>query len=1012
MDRLRRLLGVEPEDFGPLSFLALRVFLASVAVILAQTYQTALFLDVLGASLLPWQYAATAVVSVALTAPYGALQRRWGEAGAEQALLGVLAAGLVPGIAAPAAVRVPAALFVFTLWVQLAGFLANLGVWDAAVRAFPGRRARLLLPIVSAGATVGCIVGGLLARGLASFLGNDSLLPLVLVLTLAVAALSGRPPVEEAAPERGRGDRGMLRQTGALLARNPLARNLVLLVILAAPLFLAVDFAFKRTLGQHYSVDGVAAFLGDYYLWVNLAVLVAQTLVMGRLMARAGVAFVSLATPVAVLAAAALFVALPGLAAAVALAFVGGATRYTFFQNGRNQLLTPLSPREKGLASLFTRAVVTPVGSVLAGLVLVPVSDASTTVLGLAIAAGSVAMLAVAWGAGRAYRAELLASLRQRVLSLGRTEDAFPVPDATALAALRRGLREGTDDDAVFCATLLAQWGAVDPPALRRLLSCASPDARLRGVGLAMHLRPAARADFLAEAIERSTDPDVVEAACDLLAETVPERAAGVGRRLLREAEEPLRRVAGALLWTASGHAPDPSEAEALRGVLDAAGVPRTLAVRAAGMLGTPWGEERVRAALRDEEARLRRAALQAVGAGRIAALFPEAERALADPRCRAAALEAIVRAGRFGEVVRRDLLARPRPEVAPFLARALARRAPAEADLLRAGLETGRVWVRALLLEALERGDRGLPGAVDAEALERSTARAAAALTLAGHRAASPPARLELEAEGSFARRAAFSLLRLRNRAARRKLAGVEASLASGDARQRNAALELLEEHCRGGREWLVAVLEGSADEARAAAERSAVPDAARGTAAALAGSAGDRLVADVVAALEGESPMEGSALDPKLLAKAMTLRHSGFFRSLATETLLEIAARGEDAFLGPGDLLFAEGTAADGLYFVAEGRLDVLIRGKKINELGPGAVLGEIALLDRGPRTATVRATGAVELLKFSPELFDEVLEDYPDVSRGAITLLVEHIRRQCAAPETGVGGGGGRA
>jgi hypothetical protein len=1011
MERALRVLGIEPGEAGPVLLLSLRAAVASLAVVLGQSYQSALFLDVLDASMLPWHFVATAAATVLLTAPYGALQRRLGEAAADGVLLGILAVGLLPGMLWPAAVREPAAMFGFTLWVQLAGLYANVGVWDAAVRVFPSRRARALLPLVSAAATLGCIVGGLGTRLVAELAGNDALLPLLLACTAGAAATGGRPRIDRlpAAPGSPRAGAGPLRAGLRLVAANRLVLYVVLVVLLAMPLFAAADFGFKKALQQRYSADGLAAFLGDYYLWVNVGVLAAQTLVMGRLMRRVGVGLVAATTPVLAAGAAVLLVAAPALGTALALSAVVGTLRFTFYQNSRNQLLTPLPAREKAAASLVLRTMVLPIGSVFGGLALLPVKDAPLPALGLVAAAGAALLLWVALAGSRAYRAELQAGLRKRVLSEAFAEQGLAQPDATALAALRAAVRYGPDEDASFAAGMLGQWGALEVAELEALAGRPRPELAAQAVALAVRLPPERRDAFLERLASAPGDPELVERACRALAAAAPDRAQALGRTLL-EAAEPPRRAAGAILCAATGTAVPP---EAERRLLEALGTPglsRALALGAAAALpDSPARETLLGAALRDPTPAVRRAAIEALGITRPGALLPALEEALDDAHTRGAALEALARTGRLGEVLRRDLVQCPHPRRAPFLARAAAGRDDAEGRaVLAATLAGGRGWTRALVLRAVERRAPIPPAALDLPALERSVARELALFAVAAARTARRLTVLELDAERGLLRRAAFSLLRLQAPAQRARLAELEASLGAAEPGPRNAALELLEDHCRGGREWLPAVLDPCATAAADVAARLGLDGLQGLSAAELLRRSGDAQVAAAVAVLEQETPMPDAGLDPRLLAKAMGLRHSGFFRHLATEILLDVARRAEERSLGAGEALFEEGASPDGLYFVVAGRLEVTIRGRRINELAPGAVLGEIALLDRGPRSASVRALEAADLLRFSPELFDEIVEDYPDVARGAIALLVEHIRRQCAEPAARDGDG----
>lgn len=98
-------------------------------------------------------------------------------------------------------------------------------------------------------------------------------------------------------------------------------------------------------------------------------------------------------------------------------------------------------------------------------------------------------------------------------------------------------------------------------------------------------------------------------------------------------------------------------------------------------------------------------------------------------------------------------------------------------------------------------------------------------------------------------------------------------------------------------------------------------------------------------------------------------------------------------------GEVLFEEGDPSDAAYFVVSGRLLVFARDdqgtpRPLAETGRGQVVGELGLLDRAPRSATVRALRDTTLARFSTELFDDLVLRSPalmlHVARGLLTRL----------------------
>ncbi len=98
-------------------------------------------------------------------------------------------------------------------------------------------------------------------------------------------------------------------------------------------------------------------------------------------------------------------------------------------------------------------------------------------------------------------------------------------------------------------------------------------------------------------------------------------------------------------------------------------------------------------------------------------------------------------------------------------------------------------------------------------------------------------------------------------------------------------------------------------------------------------------------------------------------------------------------------GDVLTAEGRTGREWIVLVEGTAVVRVGTDVVARLGPGDAIGEVALLDHGPRTATVVAETDVEVLVASAAEFTEILASVPAVAR---TILVDLATRLRAADE----------
>ncbi|HVM65566.1 MAG TPA: cyclic nucleotide-binding domain-containing protein [Acidimicrobiales bacterium] len=95
-------------------------------------------------------------------------------------------------------------------------------------------------------------------------------------------------------------------------------------------------------------------------------------------------------------------------------------------------------------------------------------------------------------------------------------------------------------------------------------------------------------------------------------------------------------------------------------------------------------------------------------------------------------------------------------------------------------------------------------------------------------------------------------------------------------------------------------------------------------------------------------------------------------------------------------GTVLTDQGGPGDEVFVVVSGTARCERNGRCIAVFGPGDWFGEIAVLDRGPRTATVVAESPMELMVFGRREFNAVLEESPRVARRMLPMLAARTRR----------------
>jgi CRP/FNR family transcriptional regulator, cyclic AMP receptor protein len=94
-------------------------------------------------------------------------------------------------------------------------------------------------------------------------------------------------------------------------------------------------------------------------------------------------------------------------------------------------------------------------------------------------------------------------------------------------------------------------------------------------------------------------------------------------------------------------------------------------------------------------------------------------------------------------------------------------------------------------------------------------------------------------------------------------------------------------------------------------------------------------------------------------------------------------------------GTVIAREGEPGVGLFIIVEGTADVSIGGRKKATLGPGEFFGEIALLDGGPRTATVSAKTDMVLLGLTEWVFRGLMHEQPSIALKTLQQMAGRLR-----------------
>jgi HEAT repeat protein len=925
---------------------------SSASVAIGESGIDALFFDRVGTRSLPVMYllqaGATFAVMLAIAGVFAKIGRRRTYLSVPIALAAVLVI--------ERAILATGARWIYpALWttVPLGMLVQGIYVWGVAGAVTDTRQAKRLFPVFAAGGILGSVAGGLATGVAASALGAENLGLVwaggVLIAFVLVGAVLGPAPRARAHRRVARRAPSAIREVAHGLAYVRRSRLLVWMTaaaVLFSVLYYSLYLPYARATTERFP-DAVelAGFFGVYWAAVTSAAFVVSVLVTNRLFARFGVASVAVVLPALYVGAFATVLVSSGFVAIVAVRFVTSSWLQGVASPGWETLINVVPEARRDQTRAFINGGPTQAGTAIAGLVALVGQDALSprqfAVIGLV---ASLLTVGVALAIRAAYPGALLDALRAwRPRLFGapfHDEAAHAIKrDAGAVLVLATALGDPDVHVRRLAARLLA--GAdpnVQPAELRSAVR--DPDGEVRSAAV-LALDPADDADRAALlAMVEDEDPRVAGvASARALAVGDGADAAERLRRLLESPEDQIRAIAThALRWAPERDAVDLASAR----LHDPAPGVRAAALTVLAAVAPDGARPAAVMALRDPDAALRVAAGRALGACGVGALDDVLD-GLADPVTAVGAIAA-VRAIDGSEAIQR--------------VRAFAVDAAAEADRYRdaaLGIPDGGP-VAALLADALL--DRA-----------RRVARCALwALTIAASDRDAVEAAIEnLDGDGAHIPLA------------------LETLESAADRHLVSPLLSLWEptpfrpvQHEDGDGALHVA-LEDDDPLIRSCAEL-------------------------VLKERRGGTMSRSSTTAFSLVERVLHLRAIPLLAALSPTDLEHVAEFAEERAYTAGETIASEGELGDELHVVVDGEVRVVRDGAtgeiEVARRAAGDVIGELSLITREPRVASLVAAGDVRTIRIGHREFESLLRERPDVALAVMRMLALRVAERTRA------------
>jgi len=127
----------------------------------------------------------------------------------------------------------------------------------------------------------------------------------------------------------------------------------------------------------------------------------------------------------------------------------------------------------------------------------------------------------------------------------------------------------------------------------------------------------------------------------------------------------------------------------------------------------------------------------------------------------------------------------------------------------------------------------------------------------------------------------------------------------------------------------------------------------------------------------------------------KQELLERVPLFAGVSAAGIEELGAIADEMDVRAGTVLTHEGYREGFFFVIVSGSVRIERNGVTINTLGPGEFLGEIALLDGGPRTATATAETDCHLLSMTYQMFHELLDNAPEIRASILEAVGQRLR-----------------
>ncbi len=495
----RRFLDLRPGDAARVGVMAAFLFFLLAANNVIKIVRDSLFLSRFPITQLPYVYLLAAIVAAVVIAVYSRYAAKLPFARVIFASLGVVVSTVIIFWLLVTFYDAAWVLYAYYMWSAIVGLILIAQFWTLANEMFTPRDGKRLFGVITAGGTLGGMLGAIMANWAVTFLfPTNHLLWFIVVLfagaygaaymALRKQAALGAENLQRDVTKAVIVDGDMRGVLGTVLGSRYL-QMIGAVIFVSVVVSTLIDYQFKATAKKAYpSADALAGFFGSYYAWLSVVTLVAQLWLSGKVLMGWGLTPSLVILPMTLLGGSISLLAWPGLFTATATRMAEACLRTSINQSGVQILYLPVPDSIKKKVKVFMDVTVERLGDAVAAVLIlflsVVLGRSEVTLLSYFSVALILVWIVVVLTTHKGYVDTLRRSLAHHEVSLERARIDF-ADKATVETVL--GTLDGMDEQSVLFALDLAE--KMDPQHVvarlpRGLLSHPSFEVRRRALTL------------------------------------------------------------------------------------------------------------------------------------------------------------------------------------------------------------------------------------------------------------------------------------------------------------------------------------------------------------------------------------------------------------------------------------------------------------------------------------------------------------------------------------------------